>query len=53
MPSLGWSRKAGGLGPHDDPHAFREVGVGIELGSPLAPNRGVTYTTDFGRRPGS
>ena len=29
---------------------FREVGVGIEVGSPVAPNRGVTYTTDFGRR---
>jgi uncharacterized protein YkwD len=30
--------------------SFREVGVGIEVGSPVAPRRGVTYTTDFGRR---
>lgn len=30
--------------------AFREIGVGIELGSPVARGRGVTYTTDFGRR---
>ena len=30
--------------------SFREVGIGIEPGSPVAPKRGVTYTTDFGRR---
>ena len=29
---------------------FRDVGIGIKRGTPTTRRRGVTYTTDFGRR---